>query len=136
MHTACKLVFSGNTVTMADCVYRLNENKTTIQQRYYFEIHHCISRKSKHMPKNHNPEDSYSANILFTSFTTGSQSVQHQLQLNASSPLILITSPKLPVSFNLPPYFNRQRGADGEGYVKRRVRHWKVKPVKQVYLHR
>ena len=72
------------------------------------------------MPKNHNPEDSYSENILFTSFTTGSQSVQHQLQLNASSPFILITSPKLPVSFNLPLYFNKQRGADGEGYVKRR----------------
>jgi len=72
------------------------------------------------MPKNHNPEDSYSANILFKkkSFTTGSQSIQHQPQLNASSPFILITSPKLPASFNLPLYFNRQRGADGEGYVK------------------
>jgi len=46
---------------MADCVYRLNENKTTIQQIYYFEFHHCIPPKSKHMPKNHNTEDSYSA---------------------------------------------------------------------------
>jgi len=70
------------------------------------------------MPKNHNTEDSYSVNILFTSFTTGSQSIQHQPQLNASSPFILTTSPKLPVNFNLPVHFNRRRGVDGEGFVQ------------------
>ena len=51
------------------------------------------------MPKNHNTEDSYSAKS--SSKKTGSQSIQHQPQLNASSLLILITPPKLLVNFNI-----------------------------------
>jgi len=72
-------------------------------------------------------------------FTTGSQPIQYQPQPKASSPLIWITSAKLPVNFTATSqkyHFNRQKGADGERSIIGRVHNWKMKPGKQVYLHR
>jgi len=52
-------------VTMADCVYRLNENKQPFNKYTILSFIIAYHKKSKHMPKNYNPKDSYSANILF-----------------------------------------------------------------------
>jgi len=85
----------------------------------YTKISSLYITKEQAHAENYNPEDSYSANIFFKKHhLQPAQSIQHQPQLSASSPFILITPPKLPVNFNLPLYFNRRRGADGEGYVK------------------
>ena len=86
-------------VTMADCVYRLNENKTTIQQIYYFEIHHRIPPKKQAHAEKPQHRRFLLSKVLFKK--TGSQSIQPQPQLNASSPLIWITPPRLLVNFNI-----------------------------------
>jgi len=73
------------------------------------------------MPKNYNPKiptqpTSCSKNIIHNRLSL--HTTPTSTQLNANPPLILITSPKLLVNFHLPLHFNRQRGEDGEGYVK------------------
>ena len=118
-------------VTMADCVYRLNENKTTIQQIYYFEIHHRMPPKKQAHAEKPQHRRFLLSKVLFKK--TGSQSIQPQPQLNASSLLILITPPRFLVNFNIWAGGGEQMAKD---LFKEQVHHSKVKPVEQVYLHR
>ena len=58
--------------------FRLDENKTTIQQIYYFEFHHCISHKSKSCRKTTTPK-------IPTQQTSSSRNIVHNRLLGCSS---------------------------------------------------